>query len=153
VEHPGGVERATNYSSYVIIRLVTAMASLTLACVSPTAYLALASSAVPARSSLSSASVRHRLSCTLLLKQPRISFSAALFLQNLVFTSGIPLRCMLATPALSHSRAKRVSTLVHPSDLCTKALPPRQFERLRGHILGSQRVSNEVSASSDSMDI
>ena len=89
----------------MLLTLVIAMASLTLACFSPTVYLALASSAVPARHSLLSALVRQSLSFMLLLKQPRISFSAELFLQNLVFTSGIPLRCMMATPALSHSRA------------------------------------------------
>jgi len=46
-----------------------------------------------------------------------------------------------------------LSTLDHPADLCTKALPPGQFEKLRGEMLGSQRVRSEVSASSDSMDV
>jgi hypothetical protein len=45
------------------------------------------------------------------------------------------------------------NTLDHPADLCTKALPPGQFEKLRGDVLGSQRVRSEVSASSDSMDV
>ena len=94
----------------------------------------------------------------LLLKQPKTSFSAALFLQNLVFFSGIPLRCMSTTPAFSHSRASIVemlkrarnflvrlnliieqvdyqvvhleylNTLDHPADLCTKTLPLRQLK-------------------------
>jgi hypothetical protein len=46
-----------------------------------------------------------------------------------------------------------LNTLDHPADLCTKALLLRQFERLCGHMLGSQRVRSEVSASSDSMDV
>jgi len=46
-----------------------------------------------------------------------------------------------------------LNTLDHPADLCTKALPPGQFENLRGDMLGSQRVRSEVSASSDSMDV
>ena len=46
-----------------------------------------------------------------------------------------------------------LNTLDHPADLCTKALPPGQFEKLRGEMLGSQRVRTEASASSDNMDV
>ena len=46
-----------------------------------------------------------------------------------------------------------LNTLDHPADLCTKALPPRQFEKLRVDMLGFQRVRCDVSASSNSMDV
>ena len=136
----------------MLLTLVTAMARFTLACASPTVYLALASSAVPARSSLSSASVRQRLSFSYAAVEATkdIIFCRAV-LAELCFHQRHPTTLYVGNTSLI--TLALVSTLVHPSDLCTKALPPRQFERLRGHMLGSQRVSNEVSASSDSMDV
>ena len=46
-----------------------------------------------------------------------------------------------------------INTLEHPADACTKALSPAPFEKLRGLMLGPQRIRVQESASDQAMDV